>query len=207
MATDLRPYILPGRPFIRAVITGSATLGLRIHRSRRLRARLARIKWGRLLINPATWFVGVSLTIGTWSLIGAYVVIIGSTGAVVWVVLALMHSTPQPAAEQASSAPVNEAPEAADDAPEEGDEEDPREAFLDHLRRAIGNRNGILLRDLAQQPPLDRCGIPGIRAIADHHGVPIRSSIKVAGSTSVGIARADLPPLPQEDPQETPLAG
>ncbi|MFE2407101.1 hypothetical protein ACFXDE_02020 [Kitasatospora sp. NPDC059408] len=204
-APDLRPYVQPAG-IGRAFGTGTMALARRLWRRELLNAAVSQARaWG--IVSWPGAFCTACLTVGGWMALHRYLPAIAGALAVVWVVLALMHSTPQPAAEHPRSVPSVEAPEAAEDALEEEDEDDPREAFLDHLRRAIGNRNGVLLRDLAKEPPFDRCGIPGIRAVAAHHGIRVRDSLKVAGSTSVGIARADLPPLPQEEPQEAPLAG
>ncbi|MFD7413511.1 hypothetical protein [Kitasatospora purpeofusca] len=204
-APDLRPYIKP-TGIGRALATGTAAMGRRVWRRELLAAAITKARtWG--IVSWPGAFIAASVAVAGWTMLHRYAAVIGGSLAAAWAVLALMHSTPAPPAE---NPPVETTGEAAKAPEEEADEppvEDPREAFLAHLRRAIGTRNGILLRDLAQQPPLDRGGIPGIRAIADHHGVRIRDSLKVAGSTSVGIARADLPPLPQEEPQDTPLAG
>lgn len=88
-------------------------------------------------------------------------------------------------------------------------------AFLDRLRTLIGDRNGVLLRDVvadlhAAGVPAE-WGVPDARALCTTLGVPVKGSIKVAGETSVGVHRTALPPAAAPSPPassiEAPEAG
>lgn len=196
---DLKPYVLGGGRTVRALGSGSVALGRRLRASGRLRAQAAKVDWRGVVRSPACWAGVVFAVVAVWSVVGRYVAAIGGGLVVVWVVLALMHSRPEPVAVEPEPAEV-ETPAGTVPA-------DPREAFLQHLRHSIGNRPGIHLRELITRAPLERCTIADIRALCDAHGVPVRASQKVAGETTVGIRLTDLLALSPEEPQEAPLAG
>jgi hypothetical protein len=72
--------------------------------------------------------------------------------------------------------------------------------FVAVLRAAIGDRNGVLLRDVAVA--LEEAGLTSgwtpadVRQQCDACGIPVKESIKVSGETSVGVHRLALPAAP-----------
>lgn len=73
-----------------------------------------------------------------------------------------------------------------------------RQAVLDWIREAIGDRQGVHLRDLlanAQQHGLfDGLDVAGLRAALEQHEVPVRKRVRVRGrGVTVGVHRDDLP--------------
>lgn len=111
-----------------------------------------------------------------------------------------MHSSPGPEAaepveEQQPEAPASQAPD------------DPRAAFLAHVRRGIGTASGVHLRTLATMAPTDGFTIAEIRALCDRYGVLVSDRVKVARKVSVGVRLADLPALSPTVVQERDRAG
>lgn len=91
--------------------------------------------------------------------------------------------------------------------PEElGDEE-----FIAVLRTEIGDRNGVLLRDIADA--LETAGlavgwtVAEVRQQCDACGIPVKDSIKVAGKTSIGVHRDALPPAAPAPSEGTQVVG
>lgn len=69
-------------------------------------------------------------------------------------------------------------------------------AFVELLRDAIGDRNGVLLADvlrlLHREQLLLDWDVSDVRARCAELGIPVRDSLKVAGSVSVGVHVTDL---------------
>lgn len=75
-------------------------------------------------------------------------------------------------------------------------EERADEAFVQWLRDLIGDRNGVLLAEVlagfhaaGMHPDWD---VTVVRSICDRLGIPVKDSIKVSGSVSVGVHVDDL---------------
>lgn len=99
-------------------------------------------------------------------------------------------------------------------APEEAPAHAPGEvhaAVLDWVRQAIGDRQGVHLRDLltnAQHHGIcEGMELTDFRATLEDRGVPVRRRVRVRGQgVTVGVHRDDLPapsgPSPESEPQE-----
>lgn len=95
--------------------------------------------------------------------------------------------------------------EESEEAPVEVDSAAAEEAFRQLLRDAIGDRNGVLLRDVLVL--LHRAGMHPDWEVADvwsaceHVGVRPRRAVKVGGEGGYGVLRGDLPdPAPAPSP-------
>ncbi|MFF3452875.1 hypothetical protein ACFYXH_00855 [Streptomyces sp. NPDC002730] len=69
-------------------------------------------------------------------------------------------------------------------------------AFVQWIRDQIGDRNGVLLAELlaglhAADMHLD-WDVTDVRAVVERLGIPVRDSLKVAGSVSIGVHVDDL---------------
>lgn len=102
--------------------------------------------------------------------------------------------------------------DASDEAPERAPE-DVRAAVLDWVRQAIGDRQGVHLRDLlANAQHHGICvgmELTDFRAALEARGVPVRKRVRVRGQgVTVGVHRDDLPApseaSPESGPQEDP---
>ncbi|MEV5138448.1 hypothetical protein AB0K71_05820 [Streptomyces syringium] len=138
---------------------------------------------------------------------------------VMWGAAALLYAPPRPPAREpvdaAEPEPEEPAEEAADAPSAMVDPTASTEAFLALLRTQIGDRNGVLLRDLVTG--LREAGAPApwgmteTRALCTAAGVPVRRSLKTPSGTSPGVHRDDLPavlgPSPAAPPMGAPPAG
>lgn len=109
----------------------------------------------------------------------------------------------------------NDAGESDESTPEDSPAPPTRHEFVLQLAELIGTRNGVLLTTVVKHfreagaPP--KWGIPEARAQCAALGIPVRS-IKVAGSTSIGVHRdglwaalhAGLQPPADPSPETTP---
>ncbi|HET6353400.1 hypothetical protein [Streptomyces sp.] len=82
-------------------------------------------------------------------------------------------------------------------------------AFVQWIRDQIGDRNGVLLAELlaglhAEEMHLD-WDVTDVRAVVEGLGIPVKDSIKVSGSVSVGVHVDDLTAV--WDVQLTPPPG
>ena len=83
--------------------------------------------------------------------------------------------------------------------------EDVHAATLDWIRRQIGDRQGVHLRDLlnhAQQHGMfEGLDVSELRGHLQRWGIPVRNRVRVRGlGVTVGIHRDDLPPVPEPLP-------
>lgn len=83
--------------------------------------------------------------------------------------------------------------------------------FVAVLRAAIGDRNGVLLRDVAtalEEARLTSGWTPAdVRQQCDACGIPVKESIKVSGETSVGVHRDALPAAPPAPSERGQVVG
>lgn len=78
-------------------------------------------------------------------------------------------------------------------------------ATLDWIRQRIGDRQGVHLRDLLEHAQahgmFEALDVTELRAHLERHGFPVRDRVRVRGlGVTVGVYRADLPPLPEPLP-------
>lgn len=102
------------------------------------------------------------------------------------------HTAPKPAEPAVEQPPTNQP-------------QDVYEATLDWIRRQIGDRQGIHLRDLLEHAQahgmFQDLDVTTLRAHLERHGFPVKDSVRVRGlGVTVGIRRDDLPPLPEPLP-------
>ncbi|MFE1735239.1 hypothetical protein ACFW6X_34730 [Streptomyces bacillaris] len=110
------------------------------------------------------------------------------------------------------AAPRTPTEHAHDQAPEEAPEEpapDPREAALQLLYEALGDRPSMYLSDLLQHLQDQGHGkgwrVADLRARLEALGIPVEQRLRTGGrGASRGIVRDQLPPLPDPAPQEAP---
>ncbi|MFJ1858766.1 hypothetical protein ACIOHA_15825 [Streptomyces anulatus] len=133
---------------------------------------------------------------------GAYLLwrVIRAAPALLWALVpawcwAALRAAPRTATEPAPE----EAPEGA--------EPDPREAVLQLLYEALGDRPSMYLSDLLQHLQEQGHGtgwsVADLRARLEALGIPVEMRLKTGGrNASRGIVRAQLPPLPSPAPQE-----
>ncbi|MEU5426855.1 hypothetical protein AB0H73_14795 [Streptomyces olivoreticuli] len=184
---ELRPYLLP-REAAESLCAGSSAL-------------LGR---GWAWVTAEDW--RTALTRLGYAGGGGYVVVYAAAhsplapfampvGALAWCVAAWMHapSSAEPPEDgiQAPAALPSGSPLPAPHAPL-----DPV-AFLPFLRALIGDRNGVLLRDLVtalrEASAPDDWGMVQTRQLCTAAGVPVRRSVKTPNGTSPGVHRDDLP--------------
>ncbi|MFJ4837156.1 hypothetical protein [Streptomyces sp. NPDC088746] len=132
---------------------------------------------------------------------GAYALwrIVRAAPALLWALVpvwcwAALRTAPRPATEPA-----------LEEAPEEP-QPDPRDAVLQLLYEALGDRPAMYLSDLLQHLQEKGHGkgwtVAGLRARLEALNIPVEMRLKTGGrNASRGIVRAQLPPLP--DGQET----
>ncbi|MFE3371205.1 hypothetical protein ACFXOK_16585 [Streptomyces sp. NPDC059173] len=134
---------------------------------------------------------------------GAYLLwrVIRAAPALLWALVpawcwAALRAAPRTAAEPAPG-----------EAPEEP-EPDPRDAVLRLLYEALGDRPSMYLSDLLQHLQEKGQGkgwsVADLRARLEALGIPVEMRLKTGGrGASRGVVRAQLPPLPDPNQQET----
>lgn len=105
----------------------------------------------------------------------------------------------------APPAPV-EHEQLADEEPAGRDPQEVYEGTLEWIRRQIGDRQGVHLRDLLEHANahgmLEGLDVSEFRAHLERRGIPVRNRVRVRGlGVTVGIHRDDLPPLPEPSPE------
>lgn len=93
------------------------------------------------------------------------------------------------------------------DVPEHAPEE-VHAAVIDWVRQAVGDRQGVHLRDLLangqQHGMFEGLDVPAFRALLEAAGIPVRKGVRVRGQgVTVGVHRDDLP-APAEAPSGAP---
>lgn len=86
------------------------------------------------------------------------------------------------------------------------------EAFLTLLWRTLGDAKGVHLRTLAAALAVEYGGgweVADVRALCEAAGVTVTPTVRApGGGPTVGVYRADVPPLPRPFPEErTPPSG
>jgi hypothetical protein len=89
-------------------------------------------------------------------------------------------------------------------------------ATLEWIRRQIGERQGVHLRDLLEHAQVhgmfEDLDVSELRGHLERAGIPVRNRVRVRGlGVTVGVHRDDLPPLPEplpdRDSQDPPDSG
>lgn len=124
--------------------------------------------------------------------------------AVLWVAVPLWCWAAIRAIPKAASEPAEEQPPTAEDG-------DPREAVLRLLYEALGDRPAMHLSEVLKHLQGKGHGtgwkVTDLRARLEALNIPVALKVKAGGKGPTrGIVRADLPPLPDEEPQETSTA-
>ncbi|MFD6587282.1 hypothetical protein ACFWED_10415 [Streptomyces anulatus] len=104
------------------------------------------------------------------------------------------------------AAPREAAEHSSEEAPE-GAEPDPREAVLQLLYEALGDRPAMYLSDLLQHLQEKGQGkgwrVADLRARLEALGIPVEQRLRTGGrGASRGVVKAQLPPLSRPCPQE-----
>ncbi|MET9204099.1 hypothetical protein ABZW38_02855 [Streptomyces bacillaris] len=175
------------------------------------------ILWARITDRTTTWIragrrddlTGLAAALGCilrtlLVAAGAYLLwrIIRAAPALLWALVpawcwAALRAAPRTAAEPA--------PEEAPDEPQP----DPRDAVLQLLYEALGDRPSMYLSDLLTHLQNQGHGkgwrVADLRARLEALGIPVEQRLRTGGrGASRGVVKDQLPPLPAPAPQEAP---
>lgn len=163
---------------------------------------LASRAWGELRERLGAWESVGALAVGAY--VTAYgcwhaprVAHFAIPGAVIAWSVAAWWSAPQDALPGPAEAAPSEPPVAA--------AQDVYAATLEWIRRQIGERQGVHLRDLLEHAQahgmFEALDVSELRGHLERAGVPVRNRVRVRGlGVTVGVHREDLPPLPEPLP-------